>query len=111
MYLYRINDKLFLHEEEFDARTLQDLVSGMMMEYRREVVPRHKELAALRRENTVEARNRVKEMEKKIPSPYEFFGKWGFVLVNIKAEAKTNREVLENNEISKHEQRNEQNAE
>jgi len=98
MFLYKINNGLFLHEREFDFSSLQDIVSGMMMEYRKIIVPLHKELAPLRREGTLEAMQKVKELEQDIPSLYDFFENWGFVQINIHAEAITTYEVLEREE-------------
>ena len=96
MFLYKINDKLFLHKKEFIGQELQDIVSGMMMEYRQKVVPLHLELAPLRREPKEKAK--LHELEAKIPSPYDFFEEWGFTQIEISAQANTAYEILESRE-------------
>jgi hypothetical protein len=98
MFLYKINNQFFLHEKDFSGQKLQDIVSGMMMEYRKKIVPQHKKIAPLRKKHTSEAIQKVKELEAQIPTPYNFFEQWGFTHVKIHGEAITTFEVLEREE-------------
>ena len=96
MHLYKINDKLFLHKRKIDEIELQDIVSGIMKEYRKEIVPQYKMVAKLKKSGKKE---QAIELENQLPDKYEYMEKFNFVLVSISAEAKTNFEVLENEEV------------
>jgi hypothetical protein len=96
MNLYKINDQLFLHRKKMNEIELQDVVSGIMKEYRKEVVPQYKKIAELRNSGKNDLADKL---EKDLPDKYNYIEKFNFVLVNISAEAKTNFEVLESEEI------------
>jgi hypothetical protein len=96
MYLYKINDQLFLHKKKMDSIEFQDVVSGIMKEYRKEVTPRYKEVAKLKKSGKIDQANKL---EGELPNKYEYMEKFHFVLVRIMAEAQTDFEVLENKDI------------
>lgn len=95
MHLYKINDDLFLHNDEFNQSQLQDLVSGMMMEYRQEIVPQYKQIADLKNSGDNQSQIEAKKLENKLPNPYEFFQRYGFTHLEVNAQAITHLEVLE----------------
>jgi hypothetical protein len=84
-----------------DNIELQDVVSGIMKQYRKEIVPKYKKIAELRKSGGKEQANKL---EQELPDKYEYMEKFNFVLVKINAEAKTDFEVLESGEpdVRKH---------